>query len=97
MSRVVHTLKYTKARRGGMILKVDFEKAYDMMEWSFVQDTLRDAGIPVNIIEVIMKMLQKSSSRLLWNWEVTKRIFHSRASDREAPSPRICSYCVWSI
>lgn len=44
---MVHSLRYTTARRGGMILKIDLEKAYDMMDCAFVEDTLRDAYIPL--------------------------------------------------
>lgn len=75
---LVHTLRYTKSKRGGMILKIDLEKAYDMMEWSFVEDNLKDAVLPPIMIEVIMKMMQKSSSCLLWNVELTDKIVHSR-------------------
>lgn len=32
-----------------MIVKVDLEKAYDRLEWSFIQETLEDAGFPGRI------------------------------------------------
>lgn len=31
------------ARQGGMVLKLDLDKAYDKLGWSFIEDTIRDA------------------------------------------------------
>lgn len=80
---VIHTLKYTKAKRGGMVLKLDMEKAYDRMEWRFVKETLLDAGLPRRMVSVIMNILSESSCRLsscrlFWNGEATKTIRPTR-------------------
>lgn len=74
---VVHSLRFTTARRGGMILKIDLEKAYDMIDWDFVEDMLRDAYMRQHIINAIMGILRRSSSRLLWNKEITNKIKHT--------------------
>lgn len=55
-----------------MKLKIDLEKAYDIMEWDFVDDTLKDAALSSNIVDVVMRMIWRSSSRLLWNGELQK-------------------------
>lgn len=34
-----------KSKKKGLIFKVDFEKAYDTVEWSFLLDGLRDMGL----------------------------------------------------
>lgn len=75
---LVHSMKYTTAKRGGMILKLDLEKAYDRLEWQFVEDTLKDAQIPHKLVEVIMEILKGSSCRLLWNGEITESFKPSR-------------------
>jgi len=36
-----------------MVVEIDFEKAYDRLNWDFVGDTLHDVGIPGNIMELI--------------------------------------------
>lgn len=74
---IVHTLKHTIKKRG-MVLKIDLEKTYDMMEWDFVEETLRDAYLPTKISDAIMNLICKSSCRLLWNGEETKVIKSSR-------------------
>lgn len=82
---ILHTQRYITARRGGMILKIDLEKACDMMEWHFVEDTLKDTALCMHMVGVIMKMLRKSSSRQLWNGELTERIIHSRGLRQGEP------------
>ena len=36
-----------------MVVEIDFQKAYDRLNWDFVGDTLHDVGIPRNIMELI--------------------------------------------
>ena len=49
----------TQKKKNGVILKLDFEKAYDKVNWSFVQQTLRMKGFsPIwcNWIEEVMSL-----------------------------------------
>ena len=39
-----------KNKMNGVILKLDFEKAYDKVKWSFLQQTLKMKGFPVNLL-----------------------------------------------
>lgn len=55
-------------------MKIDLKKAYDRLEWSFIEDTLRDASIPDKLTNVIMKMICHSSRRLLWNDKTTDMV-----------------------
>lgn len=75
---LVHSVQYTKAGCGGMIVKLDFEKAYDRMEWSFVESTLRDVPLPDSLITAIMSILRSSSCQLVWNGECTDVIEQTR-------------------
>lgn len=40
LQETIHSFKRLKGRKGYMILKLDLEKAYDRLEWSFVMDML---------------------------------------------------------
>lgn len=82
---VIHLLRFTKAQHGGMVLKIDLKKAYDMMEQAFVEETLMDISLPISIIRVIMSLLQRSSCRLLFNGEVTDKIKLSRGLRQRDP------------
>lgn len=37
---LLHSVKRKQGRRGEMVLKLDLAKAYDRLEWSFIQDML---------------------------------------------------------
>lgn len=77
---IAHTLRYSKSKKGGMILKLDLEKAYDRMDWRFVEETLRDIPLPDTMVHVIMNIIRCTSSRLIWNGELTESIKHDPLS-----------------
>lgn len=54
---IIHTLQKRKGRKVGMIMKIDLEKAYDKIEWTFVADTLSEVGIPRQMIQLIMSCI----------------------------------------
>lgn len=65
-------LRFIKRRqwsKGAMVLKLDLEKAYDRLQWSFIHDILLDAGLPTNLIAIIMKCITICYYKLLWNDE----------------------------
>lgn len=71
---MIHSLKTKDGRRGGIIIKIDLEKAYDCLEWRFIEETLVDFGLPHNMVKVIMGCITQASFRLLWNGGCTDAI-----------------------
>ena len=52
-----------------MALKIDLEKAYDKLEWSFIRDTLLRFNLLKNLIELIMSYVSSVSTSILFNRE----------------------------
>lgn len=42
LHEILHDLRATK--KSGIVLKLDFEKAYDKVQWSFLKDVMIDKG-----------------------------------------------------
>lgn len=64
---IIHSLKNLKSKKGGMILKIDLEKAYDRINWSFLTNTLKDFNFPEKWVELIMNCVMYTSMSILWN------------------------------
>ena len=71
-----------------MAIKVDLEKAYDCLNWSFIQETLRDVDIPKNLVEVIYWCITSSRMQLLWNGSSSSKFTPSRGIYQGDPISR---------
>ena len=67
VQEVIRTLKYRRGRTGYVAIKLDLEKAYDRLEWSFIQETLVFFQLSPNLITLIMNMLSSTRFHILWN------------------------------
>ena len=50
VQELVHTLRCKKGKLGLMLIKLDMEKAYDHLEWSFIRTVLLNVGFPYRFI-----------------------------------------------
>lgn len=62
---LVHTMKRMNGRKGFMSLKIDLEKAYNWMSWSFIRDCLTEIDFPRELVNVIMECIPSPSFSLL--------------------------------
>jgi len=62
---IMHYMNHSKSKKGSLAVKFDLEKAYDRVEWDFLQKTLEDFGFPENIVKLIMYYVKSSSLTLL--------------------------------
>ena len=53
--------KLHRKKQDGVILKLDFEKAYDKLKWPFVQQVLRMKGFSPSRCEWISKVMTRGS------------------------------------
>ena len=50
-----------------MVLKIDLEKAFDRLEWSFIREVLVHFNFPSNLIAIIMDCISSTSVSVLFN------------------------------
>ncbi|XP_057444905.1 uncharacterized protein LOC130737157 [Lotus japonicus] len=67
LQEVVHLMMKTRRRVGDLIFKLDLEKAYDRVDWRFLEDTLRVFGFPEDCIRLIMFCVTSVQLSVLWN------------------------------
>lgn len=71
-------MQHLKGNKGFMILKLDLEKVYNRIEWSFVRNCLELLGIPLWMIWVIIECISSPTMSINWNGSVTDSFDQSR-------------------
>ena len=64
---ILHSMEKKKGRSGVMVLKIDLEKAFDRLEWSFIREILIHFNFPSDLIAIIMDCISSSSVFVLFN------------------------------
>ncbi|GLT46247.1 hypothetical protein SLA2020_200180 [Shorea laevis] len=85
LQELVYSFSKKTGKVGDLILKIDLEKAYDCLEWSFIQETLLFFQFPPKVIELIMSAICTSSVSILINGERTDPFFPSRGIRQRDP------------
>uniref|UniRef100_A0A2N9GX50 CCHC-type domain-containing protein n=1 Tax=Fagus sylvatica TaxID=28930 RepID=A0A2N9GX50_FAGSY len=58
---------FVPGRRGSLVVKIDLEKAYDRLEWSFIREVLLFFHFPNHLISLIMDCVSSSTISILFN------------------------------
>ena len=78
VQEIIHTLSNKKGRVGYMAIKVNLEKVYDKIEWSFIREVLINANLSQNVISLIMSRVSSVSTSILFNGGNMEPILPSR-------------------
>ena len=67
VQELIHTMSTKKGNQEYMAIKIDLKKAYDRLEWHFIQDVLNLYNLPQDTVKLIMSCISGSSISVLFN------------------------------
>lgn len=80
-----------------MVYKIDLEKTYDHVNWSFLRTYLHRFGFPTITVNLIMHCATASRLSIIWNNKRLPAFSPTRGLPQGDPSPRIFLLFAWSF
>ena len=75
---VIHSINKKKGKVGYMALKIDLEKVYDKLEWSFIKDMLIRINLLVDLVDIIMSCVLTVFTFIMVNGDALESIYPLR-------------------
>lgn len=92
---LLHTLRSKKGKKGGILMKIDLEKAYDKISWKFLLDTLIFFNFNPAWTALIMSCVTSVNSSIIWNGETLEEFSPGRGLRQETLYPHTSLSYVW--
>ena len=95
VQEIIHSMLLSHSKIGYMAVKIDLEKAYDRLEWSFIRLTLQFFKFPSDWINLIMSCVSSTTLSVLVNGERLTEFVPSRGIRQGNPlSPYLFIMCM---
>ena len=92
---VLHSMRSRTLGNGILLIKIDLEKAYDRVSWSFIKDTLQTVGLPNVWIRKVMHYVETVQMSVLWNGKQLEWFKPTRGTRQgDAMSPYLFVLCM---
>ena len=75
VQELIHFINRKKGKLGYMAIKINLEKAYDKLEWSFIRDMLWRINLLGDLIGLIMSCVSSVSTSILFHLKNLEFIF----------------------
>lgn len=87
-------MQINKGRKGHIAVKLNFEKAFDRIDWSFLRVVLQVIGFEDKFIELILFCTTSASLFVLWNGEQLEAFKPQRGLSQGDPLRHTFLFCV---
>jgi hypothetical protein len=92
----MHTHLYGK--KGYMTVKLDMSKAYDRVEWNFLEEVMRHLGFAEQWINLVMMCVRIANYAILLNGNPVERFYPTRGIRQGDPiSPYLFLLCTEAL
>jgi Reverse transcriptase (RNA-dependent DNA polymerase)/zinc-binding in reverse transcriptase/Endonuclease/Exonuclease/phosphatase family len=85
MREIIHSFNTRDHRDESFALKADINKAFDMLEWAFIEKALTAIGAPDKLVKLIISCLQAGKVTVLVNGSGTDFITPTRGLRQDCP------------